>query len=230
MFTERIQKVLIAEDEIELSEIFRDYLVAEGYEVTLTHSGKGVVDHVRQFSPDLVILDLMLPEVDGLSICRSIRQFSEVPVIIVTAKVDEVDRLLGFETGADDYICKPAKPKEIVARVKAVLRRVRTGTDQVSIEQIQLDHANYLAKWEGKDLALTRVEFRLLSLLASSSGQIFSRAQIMNSIYEDGRHVSNRSIDSHVKNLRHKLSAISNIENPIQSVYGVGYKLTISHC
>ena len=230
MLTESKQKVFIAEDEIALSEIFRDYLVAEGYDVTLTHSGKGVVDYVRQFSPDLVILDLMLPEVDGLSICKSIRRFSDVPVIIVTAKVDEIDRLLGFETGADDYICKPAKPKEIVARVKAVLRRAKAGSNQTSIKQIQLDQASYIARWEGRDLELTRVEFRLLSLLVSDNGQIFSRSRIMNSIYEDGRHVSNRSIDTHVKNLRHKLSAISHIENPIQSVYGVGYKLEVDPC
>jgi two-component system response regulator BaeR len=124
---------------------------------------------------------------------------------------------------------KPAKPKEVVARVKAVLRRTNPETKQPGINEIQIDRTQYLAKWEGKELDLTRVEFHLLSLLASKPGQIFSRNQIMDSIYEDGRYVSNRSIDSHVKNLRHKLTGISNIENPIQSVYGVGYKLEINH-
>ena len=220
-------KILIVEDEVELSEIFRDYLIAEGFDVALMHSGVDVVTTIRKSPPDLALLDLMLPGVDGLTICKEVREFSDLPIIMITAKVDEVDRLLGLNIGADDYICKPAKPREIVARVKAVLRRTKPDLDRAGISQLRLDHAQYLARWEDNEIELTRVEFRLLSLLAENSGRACSRSQIMERIYDDDRHVSDRSIDSHVTNLRRKLSEASQITNPIRSVYGVGYKLEI---
>jgi two-component system response regulator BaeR len=221
------ENILIVEDEVELSEIFRDYLIAEEFEVTLLHSGAGVVEKIRATPPDLVLLDIMLPDTDGITICRDVRKFSNVPIIMVTAKVDEIDRLLGLDIGADDYICKPAKPKEVVARVKAVLRRTRLTPNTACNKRLQLDQYQYLAHWEGEALKLTRVEFRLLNLLAKDPGHIYSRIRMMNVIYDDGRYVSDRSIDSHIKNLRHKLALVSKIKNPIKSVYGVGYKLEI---
>jgi two-component system, OmpR family, response regulator BaeR len=220
-------KILIVEDEIELSEIFRDYLIAEGYEVELMHTGHGVVDYVRNADLDLILLDLMLPVVDGLSICREVRQFSDIPIIMVTAKIDELDRLLGLDIGADDYICKPAKPREVVARVKAVLRRTNSNINTATLSKLKLDHTHYYVWWDDEEFEVTRVEFRLLSLLARNLGQVCSRSQIMEAIYDDGRYVSDRSIDSHVTNLRRKLAAASEIQNPIRSIYGRGYALDI---
>lgn len=222
-------KILIVEDEVELSEIFRDYLIAEGYEVELMHTGEGVVDYVRNAGLDLILLDLMLPVADGLSICREVRQFSNIPIIMVTAKIDELDRLLGLDIGADDYICKPAEPREIVARVKAVLRRTNSNINTVTLSKLKLDHTNYHAWWDDEEFEVTRVEFRLLNLLARKLGQVCSRSQIMEAIYDDGRYVSDRSIDSHVTNLRRKLVAISEIQNPIRSIYGRGYALDIDN-
>lgn len=223
-------KILIVEDEIELSEIFRDYLIAENYEVTLMHSGEGVLEKIRTTSPDLLLLDLTLPDKDGLSICQEVRQFSDLPIIMVTAKIEEIDRLRGLNIGADDYICKPAKPREIVARVKAVLRRTRVAPTQETMNRLQLNQSRYQAYWDGAAFELTPVEFRLLNLLAQDPGRVFSRNQVMNAIYEDERFVSGRSIDSHVKNVRRKLATLSKIKNPIKSVYGVGYKLEIDDC
>jgi two-component system response regulator BaeR len=220
-------KILIVEDEVILSEIFRDYLIAEGFDVELMHSGVDAVDKIRSSPPDLILLDLMLPGVDGVTICREVRKFSDVPIIMVTAKIEEIDRLLGLDIGADDYICKPAKPREIVARVKAVLRRTKPILNNPVISQLKLDYTHYSAYWEDEEFEVTRVEFRLLALLINNAIQACSRRQIMETIYDDGRFVSDRSIDSHVANLRRKLAAISQVKNPIKSVYGIGYKLDI---
>lgn len=224
-------KILIVEDEVELAEIFRDYLYAGEYDVSMIHTGEGVVELVKSSPPDLILLDLMLPEVDGLTICKQVREFSNVPIIMITAKVDEIDRLLGLDIGADDYICKPAKPREVVARIRAVLRRTLqpTATTEVSQSPLEIDLNAFKATYDGVEIDLTRVEFRLLDLLNSNPGTIFSRNQIMKEIYNDGRVVNDRSIDSHIKNLRQKLSVISKLENPIRSVYGVGYKLELEN-
>lgn len=221
-------KVLIVEDEVDLAGIFGDYLRLSGYEIEMMHTGAGVVDAVRRDPPDIMLLDLMLPEVDGITICRGIRKFSEVPIIMVTARVDEVDRLLGLDIGADDYICKPAEPKEVVARVRAVLRRTMKGQGQEPRNPLQLDAEHYSARWNDQELVMSRVEFRLLELLAREPRRAYSRSQIMDVIYDDGRYVSERSIDSHVKNLRKKLAAASGLENPIRPIYGVGYRLELS--
>ena len=221
-------KVLIVEDEVELAEIFSDYLRLSDYEVDMMHTGAGVVDVVRDDPPDILLLDLMLPEVDGITICRKIRAFSEVPIIMVTARVDEIDRLLGLNTGADDYICKPAEPMEVVARVRAVLRRTMRPYGSPTNELLQLDTMSYTVSWNGQELTVSKLEFRLLELLAKVPRRAYSRGQIMDAIYDDGRYVSERSIDSHVKNLRKKLAEVSGLENPIKPVYGVGYRLELS--
>lgn len=224
---QKAPKILLVEDEVELAELVRDYLLHEGYEVTMRHSGAGVVDEVRADQPDMILLDLMLPGVDGLTICREVRRFSEVPIIMVTARVEEIDRLLGLELGADDYICKPFKPREVVARVKAVLRRTFIGTVKSEGEGLQLDTESYAASYDGNKLDLTSAEFRLLAALHARPGRVFSRQELLDAAYEDYREVGDRSVDSHIKNLRRKLGEHMGDENPIHSVYGVGYKLEL---
>ncbi len=216
------KKILIVEDEQRLADLHRDYLRQTGYATEWLGDGNLVVPWVKENKPDLILLDLMLPNKDGLEICKEIRTFSNVPIIMVTARVEEIDRLIGLELGADDYICKPFSPREVVARVKAVLRRglQPAQTDQLLV----LDENCYLATLQGKALDLTAVEFQLLSILAGRPGQIFSRDQLMDRIYNDQRIVCDRTIDSHIKKLRKKIAAVTPEFELIQSVYGVGYR------
>jgi len=169
------------------------------------------------------IMPLMLPGRDGIEICKEIRTFSNLPIIMVTARVEEIDRLLGLELGADDYVCKPFSPREVVARVKAVLRRTERNTT-IQAKGLVLDESRYQAVLRGIDLELTAVEFKLLSFLAANPGRIYSREQLMRKIYPDDRIVSDRTIDSHVKKLRKKIAELNLGEELIGSVYGVGYK------
>jgi two-component system, OmpR family, response regulator BaeR len=216
------QKILIVEDEQRLADLHRDYLQQAGYTTECLGDGMLAVPWVRENTPDLILLDLMLPNKDGLEICKEVRAFSNVPIIMVTARVEEIDRLIGLELGADDYICKPFSPREVVARVKAVLRR---GSQSPQADQpLVLDENCYLATLQGKALDLTAVEFQLLSILAGRPGQIFSRDQLMDRIYNDHRIVCDRTIDSHIKKLRKKIAAVSPELELIQSVYSVGYK------
>ncbi len=219
-------EILVVEDEAKIAALVRDYLVAAGYAVHCMPDGNGVVEWVRKSPPALVLLDLMLPGVDGLTICRDIRSFSMVPIIMLTARVEEIDRLLGLELGADDYICKPFSPREVVARVKAQLRRAWAGRPDVVTEvPLQLDAERFSASLLGKTLDLTPVEFRLLNTLASKPGRVFSRNQLMDILYVDHRVVSDRTVDSHVKNLRRKLVDAGGRDDWLRSIYGVGYKL-----
>lgn len=219
------QNILIVEDEKRLADLHRDYLQKSGYETKWLEDGDAVVPWVKQNSPDLILLDLMLPGKDGLDICKELRGFSSVPIIMVTARVEEIDRLLGLEFGADDYICKPFSPREVVARVKAVLRRGQPMGS--SDELLVLDEDCYLATIKGEKLDLTAVEFQLLSILAGRPGQIFSRDQLMERIYNDERIVCDRTIDSHIKKLRKKIAAVAPDLELIRSVYSVGYKYEI---
>jgi two-component system response regulator BaeR len=215
--------ILIVEDEEKLAALLRDYLLQAGFTPTIIKDGLAVVPYVREHKPDLLILDLMLPGRDGLEICKDIRTFSTLPIIIVSARVEEIDRLLGLELGADDYVCKPFSPREVVTRVKTVLRRTGTAVT-VEAQGLRLDEARYQASFHGVDLQLTAVEFKLLSFLAAHPGRIYSRDQLMEKIYPDQRIVSDRTIDSHIKKLRKKLAALSPDAELIGSVYGVGYK------
>ena len=219
--------ILIVEDEPKIADLLRDYLHQSGYRTHWIDNGRDVDAWVRNNSPDLLLLDLMLPGKDGLTICRELRAHSQVPVIMVTARVDEIDRLLGLELGADDYICKPFSPREVVARVKATLRRVEMmrGEADAPYPGLAIDADKFSASIGQKALDLTPVEFRLLARLASQPGRVFSRDNLMDSIYVDGRIVSDRTVDSHVKNLRHKIHEAGGNEDMIRSVYGVGYKL-----
>ncbi|MBU0484191.1 MAG: response regulator [Proteobacteria bacterium] len=217
------KKILIVEDEKKLAAVVSDYLRQAGFAPYWIADGTAVTDWVREHQPQLILLDLMLPGRDGTEICKEIRTFSSVPIIMVTARVEEIDRLLGFEFGADDYICKPFSPRELVARVKAILRRGGQGQTKTPTGVI-LDETRYLATVNGQALDLTAVEFRLLQILVASPGRIFGRQQLMDRIYQDQRIVSDRTIDSHIKKLRKKINAVLTGEEIIHSVYGVGYK------
>jgi two-component system response regulator BaeR len=216
-------KILIVEDEPKLAALLADYLQANGFETAIAGEGTAVVPWIREHKPALVLLDIMLPGRDGLEVCREIRTFSRIPIIMVTARVEEIDRILGLELGADDYICKPFSPREVVARVKAVLRRAPSGT-ALATSDLVLDDDRYQARLRGRDLDLTAVEFKLLKLLTESPGRIYGREQIMARIYPDDRFVSDRTVDSHVKKLRKKIQAVDPKVECIFSVYGVGYK------
>ena len=218
--------ILIVEDEAKIASLLRDYLEKiGGYQTHWVARGDEAMAAFMETAPDLVLLDLMLPGMDGLEVCKAIRAKSQVPVIMVTALVEEIDRLLGLELGADDYICKPFSPREVVARVKAVLRRSGSFNDGSLPSGLQIDKQRHLASINGKQLKLSPVEFALLSRLVAHPGQIFSRDQLMSAIYSDYRIVSDRTVDTHVKNLRRKLAESSPGSDLIESVYGIGYRL-----
>jgi two-component system response regulator BaeR len=223
-------RVLIVEDEVKLAALLRDYLAQEGFEVTVLHRGDEVEPWVGTHDVDLVLLDLMLPGKNGLEVCKGLRAATGVAIIMVTARVDEIDRLLGLELGADDYICKPFSPREVVARVKAVLRRVKRdarapeGGELAAAGGLKLDEAGYRATIGGRDLGLTAVEFQLLKVLADRPGRIFTRDQLMDAMYRDERVVADRTVDSHVKKIRRKIAAVLPDREIVHSVYGVGYK------
>ena len=217
-------RILVVEDEEKLAGLLRDYLAQEGYEVSVLHRGDTVEEWVREHGADLILLDLMLPGKSGLEVCKALRASGKpLSIIMVTARVDEIDRLLGLELGADDYICKPFSPREVVARVKAVLRRVKRG-DGPQETGLVLDDAGFKATVAGKDLGLTAVEFELLKVLVAHPGRIYTREQLMDMMYRDQRVVSDRTVDSHVKKIRKKISAVLPDREIVHSVYGVGYK------
>lgn len=226
-----VKKILIVEDEPKLSQLLSDYLQREMFAVECQLDGSKAVETVKNDCPDLILLDLMLPVKDGISICKEIRQFSDVPIIMTTARVEEIDRLLGLEFGADDYICKPYSPREVVARVKTVMRRSSVQSSAANsdgpVNGVVVNEASFEVLLHGQDLGLTGVEFRLFRYLFDHAGRVFSRAQLMDKLYSDGRIVTDRTVDSHIKNVRRKISLHSRDEDEIElirSVYGVGYR------
>jgi two-component system response regulator BaeR len=219
--------ILIVEDEPKLTGVLREYLERAGYATGALADGREVAAWVREHRPSLVLLDLMLPGKDGLDVCRELRAFTNVPIIMVTARVEEIDRLLGLEIGADDYVCKPFSPREVIARVKAILRRAAVVVDTATAAGFVLDEARYVATLDGRALDLTPVEFRLLRTLLDPPGRVWSREQLLDRLYDDHRVVSDRTVDSHVKNLRRKLEAARPDAECIRSIYGVGYKLEL---
>ena len=223
-----MKHVLIVEDEKKLADVLIAYLNKNQFRVTHFESGGGVVDWVKTNQPNIILLDLMLPDVNGKDLCKQIRQFSTVPIIMVTAMIDEIDRLIGLELGADDYVCKPFSPKEVVARVKAVLRRSEGDLNLGEIyDAFEVNDQTYSIKLHQDRLDLTPVEFRLLKMFLQSPGRVFNRDQILDNIFEDGRIVLDRTVDTHVKNLRHKLKSASPEHDYIRSVYGIGYSFEL---
>jgi two-component system, OmpR family, response regulator BaeR len=218
--------ILIVEDEPKLASLMADFLQAAGYTTRCVGDGLAVADEVQRQMPGLIVLDLMLPGRDGRDICRDIRGWSDVPIIMVTAQVEEVDRLIGLELGADDYICKPFSLLELVARVKAILRRTRFERFPDSAP-LSLDEECFQATFRGVTIEFTPIEFRLLKTLATRPGRVFSRDVLMDRLYPDGRIVEDRTIDSHVKKIRRKFESIAPDEDVIQSVYGAGFRLAL---
>ncbi|WP_086932607.1 response regulator [Agarilytica rhodophyticola] len=219
-----MQKILIVEDEIKIAQLHKDYIEQMNFSAHIIDHGDMVIDWVKNNTPDLIVLDIMLPGKDGLSICKEIRQFSNVPIIMVTARIEEIDRILGLELGADDYVCKPVSPKEIVARVRANLRRAEIQHQETPKNTIRFDEHQYKAWLLDQPIELTAIEFQLLLSLANQPGRVFSRNQIMQKIYSDSRIVSDKTIDSHVKKIRKKLKQIDPSQEHIHSIYGVGFK------
>jgi len=224
--------IYIVEDEPELAALVADYARAGGYQATVFGDGALALDAIRRRPPALVVLDLMLPGLDGLSVCREVRSFSNVPIVMVTARVEEIDRLLGLETGADDYLCKPFSPRELMARIKAILRRAGPSAAAPApalAPAIEVDEGARRIRIHGRALELTPTEYGILSAFARRPGQVFSRAQLLDAAREDNANldVADRAIDSHVKNLRRKLDAALPGVEAIHSIYGLGYRFDL---
>jgi two-component system response regulator BaeR len=216
-------RILIVEDERQIAEIERDYLQSHGYETHLIERGDDVVPWLKAHDADLILLDVMLPGMDGLQVCKAVREFSQIPIMMLTARIEEIDRILGLELGADDYLCKPFSPREMVARVKALLRRSQRQPSAQN-HDFHLDAERYQVVYQERSCPLSAVEFALLKMLSDTPGRIYSRSQLIENIYTDHRVVSDRTVDSHIKKLRHKLAAELTDKEIIHSVYGVGYK------
>ncbi len=219
------RRILIIEDEPALASVIQDYLVAEGMQADILLDGFHAVETILGSLPDLVVLDVMLPGKDGLAICREVRAVSAVPIILETAREEEIDRLLGLELGADDYICKPFSPRELVARVKAVLRRTYKSGHHLAgnSNALTLDHEKQVAYVNGVQLDLTGREYQLLRVLHNRPGRIYSRSQLLDLAFPDDSFVIDRTVDSHIKNIRNKIKVLVDDWDPIRSVYGVGY-------
>ncbi|MFZ0928280.1 MAG: response regulator [Syntrophobacteraceae bacterium] len=219
--------ILVVEDEIKIAKILKDYLVSAGCKVSCLDRGDLVLPHVKQNHPSLILLDIMIPGMNGLDVCRAIRQFSTVPIIMITARVEEIDRLLGLELGADDYICKPFSPREVVARVNAVLRRIYCPPAQKTLmaaELVMIEETRQVLAG-GAELKLTPCEYNLLKILMGHPDRIFSRNELINVVQGYDFEGYDRTIDSHVKNLRKKIARRLSDKEIISTIYGVGYKL-----
>jgi two-component system response regulator BaeR len=219
--------ILIVEDEQKVAHLLQEYLENAGYRTSIVDRGDQVVAQVRKKAPDLMLLDIMLPGMDGLAVCREVRKFSNIPIIMTTAKVEELDRLLGLEIGADDYICKPYSAREVVARVKAVLRRINPNVTEKNLVlgPFMLDENTYQAFINGNDLDLTRSEFRLLQVLMSQPGKVCTRDELLARVQGYDCEGYDRTIDTHIKNLRRKVAKFLPDQEIINTVYGIGYKL-----
>lgn len=221
-------RVLIIEDEIKIAQLLEGFLVQKGYSIVINTDGKNVKDDISKLQPDIVLLDIMLPEKDGFEICKEIRRVSDIPVIMLTARTEELDKLLGLELGADDYIIKPFSLREVEVRIKAVLRRyhpndVRRST-AITRGDMEIDPERHQVKISGKEIALTPTEFNILKLLAENPGRVYSRLQILECVYGEIYDGYERSIDTHVSNLRKKIERSPDEPEFIKTVHGLGYK------
>jgi two-component system alkaline phosphatase synthesis response regulator PhoP len=226
------QTILVVDDEPHIVQVVRDYLKQAGFRVLTAHDGQTALTLARHERPDLVILDLMLPDgMDGLDVCRHLRQdasLSDVPIIMLTARIEEADRLIGLELGADDYVTKPFSPREVVARVRAVLRRARgheTPSSIVRVGELAVDLTKRSVTVAGQPVSLTPTEFDLLAILARYPGRPFTRAQLLDLVYDVAYAGYDRAVDSHIKNLRRKIEPDPRDPRYVLTVYGVGYKL-----
>ena len=224
---EYMANILVVEDEVKIAQLLCDYLVQAQFNAEMQHDGSVVIETIKNGQYDMILLDLMLPVKDGLTLCKEIRAFSNIPIMMITARVEEIDRLIGLELGADDYICKPFSPREVIARAKAVLRRISGENSTSTTEIITLDENKFHATVYGQAVELTAIEFNLLKVLSKEPGRIYSRAQLIELVYQDHRVVSERTIDSHIKKLRKKINVLKADSEIVQSVYSVGYKVEL---
>ena len=225
------QMILIVEDELDLVQVLRDYLEKAGFQVEAVSNGTAALSTIQHHSPDLVVLDLNLPGMDGLDVARELRRFSEVPVIMITARVDETDKLIGLELGADDYITKPFSPREVVARVRAVLRRSQRDPikqETIRAGEVHIDRVRHKVEVAGEAVSLTPTEFELLIVLAGQPGRAFTRMQLLEATQGEAYEGYERTIDAHIKNLRAKIEPDPKEPLYIETVFGVGYRLNES--
>jgi DNA-binding response OmpR family regulator len=224
------QVILVVDDEPKIARLARDYLEKNGFRVLIAADGQSALATARREKPDLIILDLMLPQIDGREVCRILRRESDVPIIMLTALSEEIDQVTGLEIGADDYITKPFSVRALVARVRALLRRTRGDVRTPSIVRsggLEIDSEKHLVTFRGNPIKLTPNEFNLVQILASRPGQTFTRQQLLDDLHGAASSID-RSVDSHIKNLRKKLEAASG-EPMIETVYGIGYRFTTSN-
>jgi two-component system response regulator BaeR len=222
--------ILIVEDEEKIASLLGDYLKKAGFRTSTQNNGDRVIAQIKKDPSDLILLDIMLPGKNGMELCREIRQFSNIPIIMITARVEEIDRLLGLELGADDYICKPFSPREVVARVKAIFRRLHAEplTHNLVIGSISLDDKTHQVMIDKQVLNLTPNEFGLLKVMMSQPNRVFSRSELINRVQGYDFEGYDRTIDTHIKNLRKKIAQKLPGQEVISTVYGVGYKFTAS--
>ena len=218
-------RILVVDDEPQIVDLLRSYLRREGFDVDEAGDGEAALAACARRRPDLVVLDLMLPKVDGLEVCRRIRETSQTPIIMLTARDEETDKLLGLELGADDYITKPFSPREVVARVRAVLRRGgREAVEMVRVGDLAIDLRAHQVTLQGRRVDLTPTEFRLLEILAGHPNQVFTRMQLIDRVQGHAFEGYERTVDAHIKNLRGKVEPDPKNPRHILTVYGVGYK------
>ncbi|MGW6280399.1 response regulator transcription factor [Kribbella sp. NPDC055071] len=220
-------RILVAEDDLKQAELIRRYLEREGHLTVVVHDGRAAIDEARRRSPDLLVLDVMMPKVDGLDVCRVLRADGEVPIIMLTARSTEDDLLLGLDLGADDYLTKPYNPRELVARVRTVLRRtrIRAEGEVYRVGELEIDPGRHEIRLAGRLVEVTPAEFKILACLAASPGRAFSRQQLLEHAFGFDHYVFDRTIDVHVMNLRKKIEPAAGSPAYLKTVYGVGYKL-----
>lgn len=222
-----MQKILVVDDEEKIVNIIKAYLEKEGYNVVTAFDGRVALEKARGNKPDLIVLDLMLPELSGWDVCRTLRAESSVPIIMLTARDEDTDKIIGLEIGADDYVTKPFNPKELVSRVRAVLRRTERQEEEqdiIEVGDLSIDIGQHQVRRGEKHIELTPIEFDLLKLLAQNPGRVYNRMQILDRLQDDAYEGYERTVDSHIKNLRKKIEFDSNHPRYILTVYGVGYK------
>jgi len=223
--TQPPRRILVVEDDAKIADMLGNYLRAQGFDCELLANGLQVAPQVRLLEPSLVLLDIMLPGLDGVEVCREVRRFSAVPIIMVTARIDEIDRLIGLDVGADDYVCKPFSPREVLARIKALLRRAEGHlAPGAPGHGFRVDESALRIAWQEHWLPLTPLEFRLLRKMMSRPGHVFSRNALLEGLHEDFRDTTDRAVDSHIKNLRRKIAKLRPQGSAIASVYGMGYR------
>jgi two-component system alkaline phosphatase synthesis response regulator PhoP len=220
------KKVLVVDDDVKTVELVRLYLKRDGYQVLTAYDGVEALRLARESCPDLIVLDLMLPDIDGLEVCRTLRHESDVPIIMLTARTTDQDKLTGLDLGADDYVTKPFSPKELAARVRAVLRRLpgERGPEEIKTGELSMNFAKHEAWFAGRPLDLTSVEFKLLGVLAKEPGRVFTRANLIEEALGYDFEGFDRTIDVHILNLRRKLESDPSHPKYIKTIYGVGYK------